>query len=47
MSATFYDRLGLPSSATNEQIKKAYRNLALKWHPDKNIDNRKECLERF
>lgn len=34
-----YDALSIQPTATQEEIKKAYRKAALKWHPDKNKDN--------
>lgn len=44
---TLYGVLGVKPEATQEEMKKAYRREAIKWHPDKNKDRVDEANRRF
>ena len=43
----YYSILGVGRDADDKAIKKAYRKLAMKWHPDKNAGNEEQAEKRF
>ena len=46
-ASSFYAILGVPRTFTDDQLKRQYRLLALKYHPDRNRGNEDEAAEKF
>ncbi|PIN09040.1 Molecular chaperone (DnaJ superfamily) [Handroanthus impetiginosus] len=47
MGVDYYNILKVGRGATEDDLKKAYRRLAMKWHPDKNPNNKNEAEAKF
>lgn len=45
--SSLYDILGVPPTASADEIKIAYRRAAMRWHPDRNPDNVEEAERKF
>ncbi|KAL6583920.1 hypothetical protein OROMI_003209 [Orobanche minor] len=47
MGVDYYNILKVNRNASDEDLKKAYRRLAMIWHPDKNVSNKQEAEAKF
>ena len=45
--SSYYDTLEISKTASKEEIQKAYKKMALKWHPDRNPTNKEKAEEMF
>jgi len=47
MMSSLYEELGLSVGSSVEDVRKAYRRLAVQWHPDKNPHCHKQAEDKF
>lgn len=44
---SYYDILGIQKTATTDEVKKAYKKLAIMWHPDKHLNDKEQAEKKF